>query len=72
MFCVVHTKLIARGSLERAFRTNYTTCVFQCRHFRYAMTGVAYHHRELRFVVHSPYTQDLQSQDVHTFNLSPL
>jgi len=72
VLCCSHQAHCLWFTRESGFRTNYTTCVFQCRHFRYAMTGAAYHHQELRFVVHSPYTQDLQSQDIHTFYLSPL
>jgi hypothetical protein len=78
----LRTKLIARGSLERAFHRliyprcitacTYISCLFQRRRFRYGATGAAYHHQELGFVVHSPCTQDSQNVSLHTFSSLPL
>ena len=68
--CYTPSSLLAVHWRKRS-ACNYISCIFQCRRLRYATTGVAYHHQELRFVVHSPYTQDLQSKGLHIFNPSP-
>jgi len=76
----------ALGSLPNLRRrersaTEVTSCIFPLRlgvngirrhRIRYAAVGVDIHQVELWFVFHSPCVQDLRSQVIHTFSLSPL